>query len=49
MKVTFEMYQAQFTLINLLIIQLLPTIAGGLCFFGGAILYYLKNERLPKK
>jgi len=48
MRVTFEMYQAQFTFI-LIILQLLLITAGILCFFGGAIFYYLKKERLPNK
>ncbi len=49
MRVTFEMYQAQFTFTNLFILQLLPSIAGFLFFFGGAIFYYLKKERPPNK
>jgi hypothetical protein len=48
MRVTSEMYQAQFTFI-MIIIELLPILAGAFFFFGVAILYYLREGRQQEK
>lgn len=47
-RVTFEMYQAQFAFILILIQQLLPLLAGAFLFFGVAMLFYLRKGQSEK-
>jgi uncharacterized membrane protein len=44
MRITFEMYRAQFELLEMIIFQALPLIAGAFVLIGIAIFYYIKKR-----